>query len=433
MTVLLCVPTAFHCSDSGTEPVGLHGLVLTAEDASCTEVWLEVKLAAGLQPRTLTLQRDTQTVLSTTLISTDTLIVDQGLVPNRQYTYTLTRPNGLFTELVTATITTMDTTSHDWVFDPPVLFGDGSSSVLYDVAIINDTLAYAVGEIYKRDSLGNWDPLPYNLVKWDGQQWELKRVTVQTSSGPVTAPLYGIYAFAANDIWLTSGVPIHGNSQIWVQYHLFQMGVLGPNDGSLTKIWGSSSSNVYFVGNRGTIAHYSHGTWQRLESGTTQPITDIWGDLDSATGENVAIALASNIYQGGEKKVLRIVGNAVTQLNSDGLPWALSGVWFKRNRYFIAGDGLFKRRCLGCISGWQRFHSGLANYYSNAIRGVEADIVVGGSFGELITFNGATWRNHLPETFMSPGSFYRVAIKTDFFVAVGHKNFRGCVLVGRRF
>ncbi|MBI3006249.1 MAG: hypothetical protein HYY49_12660, partial [Ignavibacteriales bacterium] len=40
-----------------------------------------------------------------------------------------------------------DTTSHNftWTIDT---VGDGNSSVLYDVAIINDTLAYAVGEIY---------------------------------------------------------------------------------------------------------------------------------------------------------------------------------------------------------------------------------------------------------------------------------------------
>jgi hypothetical protein len=93
----------------------------------------------------------------------------RGLLPNRRYTYTLTPSTGPFTDRLSATIQTMDTTNHDRVFDPPVLLGDGNSSVLYDIAIINDTLVFATGAIYKRDSLGNWGPILYNLARWDGR------------------------------------------------------------------------------------------------------------------------------------------------------------------------------------------------------------------------------------------------------------------------
>ena len=46
-----------------------------------------------------------------------------------------------------------DTTSHNYAWQTFIL-GDGNSSVLYDAAIINDTLIYAVGEIYLKDSTG---------------------------------------------------------------------------------------------------------------------------------------------------------------------------------------------------------------------------------------------------------------------------------------
>jgi hypothetical protein len=57
-----------------------------------------------------------------------------------------------------------DTTSHNFSWEITQL-GDGGGSSLYDVAIINDKLAYAVGEIRLKDSTGQWDPAIYNLVK----------------------------------------------------------------------------------------------------------------------------------------------------------------------------------------------------------------------------------------------------------------------------
>jgi len=38
-------------------------------------------------------------------------------------------------------------------------FSDSASGVLYDVTIINDTLAYTAGGMRVKNSLGNWDPV----------------------------------------------------------------------------------------------------------------------------------------------------------------------------------------------------------------------------------------------------------------------------------
>ncbi|HEX9656733.1 MAG TPA: hypothetical protein VGB89_07455, partial [Bacteroidota bacterium] len=78
-------------------------LTLQALDASSTEVWLQVTLRAGIQPRTIIVQRDSITVLNATLTGSDTLIVDEQLEPNRQYTYSLTRLTGHISELATST------------------------------------------------------------------------------------------------------------------------------------------------------------------------------------------------------------------------------------------------------------------------------------------------------------------------------------------
>jgi hypothetical protein len=83
-----CVPTVIialglSCNTTEPPPPHVHSIELEAVDASCTESWLAVKLAAGLQPRTLTLQRDTQTVLRMNLTASDTL--PTGNTPTRSH------------------------------------------------------------------------------------------------------------------------------------------------------------------------------------------------------------------------------------------------------------------------------------------------------------------------------------------------------------
>ena len=68
-----------------------------------------------------------------------------NVLPSHTYTYTLATAGATN---ITAQARTMDTTSHAFTWQS-FTFGDGGGScTLYDVAIINDTLAYAVGEIY---------------------------------------------------------------------------------------------------------------------------------------------------------------------------------------------------------------------------------------------------------------------------------------------
>jgi len=61
----------------------------------------------------------------------------------------------------------MDTTSNSFTWQTFTFGGNAGSCNLFDAALVNDTLAYAVGSIYLTDSTEHPDPLPYNLVKWN--------------------------------------------------------------------------------------------------------------------------------------------------------------------------------------------------------------------------------------------------------------------------
>lgn len=54
----------------------------------------------------------------------------------------------------------------------------------------------------------------------------------------------------------------------------------------LAAVWGSSASDVFAVGQAGTILHYNGSTWRRMPSGTATGLKGVWGE---STGEVFAV------------------------------------------------------------------------------------------------------------------------------------------------
>src|SRR5208283_4515628 len=93
-----------------------------------------------------------------------------------------------------------DTTSHAWTFTITLL-GDGGGSELYDISIVNDSLAYAVGAVYKQDSSGNFEINPFDLTVFDGQRWNLEQVSVSFHGNTIIVPLQGVCTFSSTQVW----------------------------------------------------------------------------------------------------------------------------------------------------------------------------------------------------------------------------------------
>ena len=165
------------CNKKPTEPNG-STILLSLEDVSCLEAWIKITTEEVIG-KEIILNRDGNEIRKFTLYGNDTLITDISLLPSRRYKYTaIVRENGkqvtMSNEL---SVTTMDTTSSNFTWQT-FTFGEHSSSVLYDVAIIDENNIWAVGEIYMKDSLGSPDPHAYNAVHWDGSEWKVKKISV---------------------------------------------------------------------------------------------------------------------------------------------------------------------------------------------------------------------------------------------------------------
>jgi hypothetical protein len=257
---------------TGTTVIDSPDLQLAAVDAGCTDVLLKITAGHQRYSGPLLLLQNDEPVDTLNYGGADTLMWRQNLAINAAYHWRI-RWQDDRDKYAETQATTLDTTRYDFSWET-FEFGFGrSSSHLADVAIINENNIWAVGEIhtedtYTYDSLGNWIQ-PYNAVHWDGNTWELKRILY----GGHFWSIESVFAFNENDVWFGGIVQWNGHQLIEYPVPDVFIGV------RINKLWGTSSDNLYAVGNNGTIAHYDGSEWQRIESpeGTDLEFTDISG------------------------------------------------------------------------------------------------------------------------------------------------------------
>ncbi len=409
-------------------------LTLELDDVSCTEAWLQLTTKDLELPAELTLKQYNPTGDSVAqvfnLSSLDTILYIDSLLPNQAYNYqaVLNTDTTIKSEKVTAQ--TLEPTSHNFTWQTWE-FGQHSSSVLYDVAIIDENNIWAVGAIYMNDSLGNPDPNAYNAVHWDGNEWSLKRIyTFSTCNAVDYAPLKAIWAFSDTSLVVTSGGSIGWYNGITNRPDCSIRPLL---TGAINKIWGSSSNDLYVVGNDGNIAHFTStqfvNTWTKIESGTTSNINDIWGEVDQVTGERKILCAVSNISGGGEQKII--------QINSDNtidtLKWSMNrriqSIWFKgKHIIYTSGGGVFFQ---SEKDKWIE-QTELPLYYTDKIRGTDYnDAITVGAFGFAAHYNGISWQvlNGIPAADVL-GS---ISIKNNLIATTGFYNSKAIIIIGNHF
>ncbi len=425
--LLLSLSLLWNCMD---DPFENHSLQLEAE-AGVTEAWLSLHVEGLKSDAVYTLQRDDTILFNSRLDVADTVIYDSLLTPATSYRYRFfAAEQGETSPAVETALTTMDTTSHDFDWQVYTFGGQTGSSVFYDVAIIDENDIWAVGEIHTAETdrwnedSTKWIP-PYNAAHWDGEKWALVHISPEFRGNKITPEIEGVFAFSTNDIWFCAGgAPVHWNGVNYTMYHLWDMGVLGQTDGGVIKIWGSSSSDIYFVGRTGTIVHYNGTSWTKIESGTDLPIQDIWGE-NISSGNVEVICAASPSYGSSNGQLLKIEKNKIKNLK-----WiknrAVRSIWFKnKNNIFTCGAGVFKS---GKTGVWKEI-AGIEtlNATTERIRGISNnDLFVVGHFGSIMHFNGTTFKVYPKKM---TGVYLSCAYKNRIMVSVGFNDSAGYIMI----
>jgi hypothetical protein len=177
------------------------------------------------------------------------------------------------------------------------------------------------------------------IAHWDGAAFE------EHTSG-TTATLWGVWAAGKADAWAVGGTPeggvgapndivLHWDGKAWSKVALPGSSAMGR---SLYKIWGTSSDNLYVVGEYGTIWHKKGADWQ-LESDPP---------LASGTLFTVAGSGASEVYAVGGFDVLR----------SDGSSWQKVDVSLGNGVNGVASGGAAEAAIVGFGGLKQRLEAG---------------------------------------------------------------------------
>ncbi|MBK6913445.1 MAG: hypothetical protein IPH11_07195 [Ignavibacteriales bacterium] len=285
------------------------------------------------------------------------------------------------------------------------------------------------------DSLGNPDPHAYNAAHWDGSQWELKRIMFYTICGQQNLSSYparSIQIFNENDIW----IGVDGDQITRIENGVQTTTICLPWSFTINKIWGTSSEDLYVVGNGGNIAHYSgvSGGWQKIESGTELNINDIWGDYNDKTGEWEILAVAANIFQGFDKEVLKITNDNVEILNKNGIEEPLFGIWFIPNRkYYLVGSGTYEKFKLH-QNIWKGDPLDITSYFENKIKGQDVnDVFIAGAFGEFLHFNGISWKSYMNQIGLTNGAYLSVDARNKLVATTGYEGIQAKIIIGQKY
>lgn len=420
--ILVFLSTSFNCSNPTQPPTNKGTLSLSLEDVSCTEAWVELKANDVSFPAKINLLKDDTVSQAINLNSSDTTIYIGTLEPNRAYRLKAQYTNSDGSaDSVKLNITTLDTTSSNFTWQTLTL-GGASSSVLYDVEIINENDIWAVGRIFVYDSTGQIDPQIYNAIHWNGKDWELKRIQFHTICGQTNQTPYeakAVFAINQNEIWIA----MNGDQIVKLENGKQTEAICCPWSFTINKIWGSSTGNdLFIVGSSGNMARYINGAWQSMVSGTKTRITDIWG------ADNSILATVTDPYGTGDRRLLQI--NSKSIVNS--LNWypnsRLQTVWFKSLHKIFIGGG---ENIVGTPGNW-RVIQGLPPYYSEKIRGNDVnDVFLVGDFGLCAHFNGTSWHTY-SELYNADETLYGLAINNNLVVAAGEVGNKALLVIGHR-
>jgi hypothetical protein len=405
------------CNTTEPPPPNNGSLSISLTDVSCTEMWVNLKANGVTFPISVSFLADGSTIAQlNNLNSSDTTVYIDSLLPNKSYQLQAQfAKDNLTTSSNKLAIQTLDTTSNNFTWQT-YAFGasNAGSSSLNDITIIDANNIWAVGSIYMDDSTGQPDIQPYVLAHWDGTNWQLKKLF--DLQNHIIPELRGIYYFSPSDIWLADGGVYHwdGISQK-VDASFDRISLIGgtENGQSVNQLWGTSSSDLYGVGYNGMITHYNGSTWQKIESGTTTTLNDIWGYNDQANNNLSVMTVASNIFSQGDYKLLAISDNtAKDTLNWPYSNW-LKGVWFqgKYSPVYVCGSGVKEYQ----QGQWNQLN--LPNYFTESIRGSAVnDVIAVGDYGFLTHFNGVRWNS---ENLANNYVFLSVAIKNNTVAIAG--------------
>lgn len=318
----------------------------------------------------------------------------------------------------------LDTTSHDffWEVDSFGTYG----SYLSDVSIINRNDIWAAGflEIDEPDTILGNSTTWYNAVHWDGDQWNILKIAPLGFAEQLQA----VFALYDYDVWFArSSSPIHFDGD---SARVYRSPDGYPGHWMINDIWGSSTSDVYFVGDKGMICHYDGAGFQQIESNTPLRLLSVFGtpdgeyvfitgyvDSGDLSGNSIALEIQNGIcrtlytgyYFEGDPDTLNYGRFESVTIENDTAYFATGGTWLVKYN-FVEQTTTYEQKYR--VTGLDYRIVSLSSDDLNDMLAVDA-------WGRMFHYNGYEWK-YFDEVFnqFGPGRLWPRAgqIKDDVIV-----------------
>lgn len=195
-----------------------------------------------------------------------------------------------------------------------------------------------------------------------------------------------------------------------------------PQGNHLRGVWGTSSKDIFAVGQKGTIIHYDGDFWELMDSGTDLQLNDIWGTSPHdvfACGYNIVLHYdgigwtkmegigfgfftsiwahePDDVFMVGDDNIYHYNGEHWANVTSDSYPMLRGVFGFTSDNVYVVGDGGIILHYDG--NNWTHMEFTL-NREEDYVRrnnlfcvwGSSPDQIIAGGEVQLF-FNGTTWR-----------------------------------------
>ncbi len=321
-----------------------------------------------------------------------------------------------------------DTTSHNFVWRVDTI--GTYLSLVRDVAIVDENNIWAVGEFYKKHTtFDSTAKDQYNAAHWDGVRWELKRYYPQTyvdfltgSTPDFPYEINSIWIFSADNIFMVS----YAGSYIWFRNGEVKTRYIENRSGGMTKIWAKDESNIWIVGEKGTIIYYNGTTFTKIPYAESVDFVDIWGD---ETGVVRAVARKPNSFESAIVKISQLSAEVeypgLNKLSNQGTPDFFYSVYWRTSEttMILASNGLFFKKVGAFFRARSNYDPGTYDFISVLRGNNENDFFGCGGFTEVIHYNGKGFKKYPEIKSDSPGTFFSsLSVKNGVACAGGISN-----------
>ena len=223
-----------------------------------------------------------------------------------------------------------------------------------------------------------------------------------------TNNLNGVWGSSGSNVFAVgdSGTILHYDGTAWSS-------MASSTTNNLNEIWGSSDSHAFAVGDNGTILHYDGLNWLTAQSNTTNNLNGIWGSSSSyadAVGDN-----GTFLYYNGSWSIPMPPGTFPTNLNA---VWGISSA-----DLFVVGDGGTIGHFGGIPGGFM--DSGTTEKLNDVWGSSSSAVYAVGTNGTFLIYNGVSWSAPMAGVFTYNFNAIWGSSGSDIFVvcddgAIGH-------------